>query len=138
MGFTNSPAEFQACMAFILQDEMPHTADIFIDDLAIKGPQSNYLDSNGNFTTISGNSGIQQFIWEHAVDVHRILHRVQHAGGTFSPGKAQLARQTALILGHKCTPNGRIPDEQKIEKILKYLVFYLEYKGELKKKKWLL
>lgn len=30
MGFTISPAEFQACMAFILQHEMPHTADIFI------------------------------------------------------------------------------------------------------------
>ena len=28
MGFTNSPAEFQACMAFILKDEMPHIADI--------------------------------------------------------------------------------------------------------------
>ena len=73
-GFTNSPAEFQACMVFILQDEMPHTADIFIDDLAIKGPQSDYLDSNGNFSTISENSGIRQFIWEHAIDVHRILH----------------------------------------------------------------
>ena len=31
-GFTNSPAEFQACMAFILQHEIPHVADIFIDD----------------------------------------------------------------------------------------------------------
>ena len=25
-GFTNSPAEFQACMTFILQDEIPHTS----------------------------------------------------------------------------------------------------------------
>ena len=39
-GFTNSPAEFQACMSFILQHEIPHVADIFIDDLPIKGPRS--------------------------------------------------------------------------------------------------
>ena len=86
MGFTNSPAEFQACMAFILQDEMPDIADIFIDDLAIKGTKDSYDQA-----VIPGNSGIQQFIWEHALDVYQIIHRVAHAGGTFSPTKVQLA-----------------------------------------------
>ena len=119
-GYTNSPEEFQACMAFILQSEMPHTADIFIDDLAIKGPESTYLDEAGEPETIPGNPGIRRFIWEHAQDVHRIVHRVQTAGGTFSPNKIQLARQVALILGHKCTPEGRLPDDQKIEKVLKW------------------
>ena len=37
-GFTNSVTEFQDCMTFILQDEIPHIANIFIDDCAIKGP----------------------------------------------------------------------------------------------------
>jgi hypothetical protein len=32
-GYTDSPAEFQQCMVFILQNEIPHTANIFIDDL---------------------------------------------------------------------------------------------------------
>ncbi len=40
MGYTNLPAEFQNCMTFILQDEIPHVANIFIDDLPIKGPQT--------------------------------------------------------------------------------------------------
>ncbi len=40
MGYTNSPAEFQNCMTFILQDEIPHVANIFIDDLPIKRPQT--------------------------------------------------------------------------------------------------
>ena len=35
--FTNSPAKFQKCMAIILKDEIPHTANIFVDDLRIKG-----------------------------------------------------------------------------------------------------
>ena len=36
--FTNSPAEFQKCMAIVLKDEIPHTTHIFIDDLPIKEP----------------------------------------------------------------------------------------------------
>ena len=119
-GFTNSPAEFQACMQFILQDEMPHKADIFIDDLPIKGPRSSYLDKTGKPEALKENPGIRQFIWEHAEDVHRIIHRVQHAGATFSPTKVQLARPEAVIVGHKCTPEGRLPDDQKIQKILNW------------------
>ena len=37
MGFTNSPAEFQKCMVFVLRDEIPDKANVFIDDLPIKG-----------------------------------------------------------------------------------------------------
>ena len=117
-GFTNSPAEFQACMQFILQDEMPHTADIFIDDLPIKGPATRYEDINGQPEVMAQNPGIRRFIWEHANDVHRIIHRVGHAGGTFSPSKTQLGQEDALIVGHQCTPQGRLPDSQKIDKIL--------------------
>ena len=120
MGYTNSPAEFQTCMSFILQHEMTHTADIFIDDLAIKGPTSQYLDKNGNPEVLPENPGIRRFIWEHANDVHRIIHRVAHAGGTFSPSKIQLAQRQAVILGQKCTPEGRLPDSQRTEKILKW------------------
>ena len=117
-GFTNSPSEFQACMSFILQDEIPHVANIFIDDLPIKGPSSEYLDENGKPETIKGNPGIRRFIWEHAQDVHRVVHRVGHAGGTFSPFKTQLARREVLVVGQKCTPQGRLPDDLKIQRIL--------------------
>ena len=120
MGFTNSPAEFQACMSFILQDEIPQKANIFIDDLPIKGPCTQYPDAKGRPEVLKENPGIRRFMWEHANDVHRILHRVQHAGGTFSPTKVQLAEPTALIVGQKCTPDGRLPDDQKVEKILKW------------------
>jgi hypothetical protein len=89
-GFTNSPAEFQKCMVFILHDEIPHVANIFIDDLPIKGPRTQYLDKDGNPETIPGNHQIRRFIWEHALDVHRIMHRVKCAGGTFSGTKTQI------------------------------------------------
>jgi len=116
-GFTNSPAEFQRCMLFILQDEMPDVAHIFIDDLPIKGPASTYPDAYGNPETHPENPGIRRFIWEHGVDVHRIMHRVKHAGATFSPTKTQICRPEVLIVGQKCTPEGRLPDDDKVKKI---------------------
>ena len=61
-GFTNSPAEFQACMQFILQSEMPHKADSFIDDLALKGPKTTYPDEDGNPKVLKENPGIRQYI----------------------------------------------------------------------------
>lgn len=120
MGFTNSPAEFQKCMVFILQEEIPHIANIFIDDLPIKGPTSTYPDQDGNPETLIENPGIRRFIWEHAIDVHRIMHKVKCAGGTFSPNKLQLARPEALIVGQRCTTEGRLPDTSKINKILNW------------------
>ena len=120
MGFTNSPAEFQKCMVFILQDEIPKIANIFIDDLPIKGPMSRYEDKNGNPETLPENPGIRRFIWEHANDVHRIMHRVGHAGGTFSPKKTQIARPEVIIVGQKCTPQGRLPEDSKVQKILNW------------------
>ena len=119
-GFTNSPAEFQRCMLFILQDEIPDVAHIFIDDLPIKGPATQYLDSNGKLETHPDNLGVRRFIWEHAVDVHRIMHQVKHSGATVSPTKTQICRPEVIIVGQKCTPEGRIPDDAKVSKILNW------------------
>jgi len=117
-GYTNSPSEFQNCTSFILQDEIPHVASVFIDDLPIKGPETRYNDANGNAETLPANPGIRHFIWEHAVDVHRIMHHFAHAGGTFSGPKTQLCRPCVLILGQECHPDGRSPDHGKVKKIL--------------------
>ena len=111
MGYTNSPAEFQKCMVFILRDEIPDPANIFIDDLPIKGPVTIYPDQDGNPETLPENPGIRRFIWEHALDVNRIMHRIKRAGCTFSATKIQLCRPQALIVGQTCTPEGRLPDE---------------------------
>jgi transposase InsO family protein len=120
MGFTNSVAEFQKCMTFILKDEIPHVADMFIDDCPIKGPKSQYLDAKGEPETIPENPGIRRFIWEHAVNVHRIMHRVSCSGATFSGKKTQICRPEVTILGQKCTPHGRLPEEEKVSKILNW------------------
>lgn len=98
MGYTNSPAEFQKCMQFILAEETDY-ADVFIDDLPIKGPRSQYLDANGIPECLEENPKIRRFIWEHALAVNRIMHRVKEAGATFSAKKCQICRPEVLIIG---------------------------------------
>jgi len=119
-GFTNSPAEFQKCMVMVLQDEIPNTANIFIDDLPIKGPRTQYLDENGNPEVLKENPGIRQFIWEHAQDVHRIMHRIKCVGATFAATKAQICLPEALIIGQICNANGRVPENSKVDKVLNW------------------
>jgi transposase InsO family protein len=120
MGYTNAPAEFQKCTSFVLQDEIPHVANVFIDDLPVKGPKSTYPDEEGDPEVLEENPGIRRFIWEHAVDVHRIMHRIKDVGATFSATKIQLCLPDVLIVGQRCTPEGRLPDTEKVSKILNW------------------
>jgi hypothetical protein len=63
MGWSNSVAIFQADVAFIIEDEIPDTTNVFIDDLSVKGPPTQYKLPNGRYETIPDNPGIQQFMW---------------------------------------------------------------------------
>ena len=92
MGYANSPAEFQACMLFLLQDEMPEVAGMFVDDIPIKEPTSRYLGPDGKPETLAENPRIRRYIWEHLNDLHHILHQIGQAGGTMSGKKMQLGR----------------------------------------------
>ena len=120
MGYTNSPAEFQACMSFILKDEIPDVAGVFIDDIPIKGPPTKYLDKDGREECISQNPGIRRYIWEHLNDVHRILHRIGESGGTVSGKKMQLCKSEVEIVGHKCSSKGREPIDARVRSVLEW------------------
>jgi hypothetical protein len=116
-GATNTVAIFHGDMTFILEPEIPHVAKAFVDDTAIRGPASRYETANGRYETIPENPGIRHFIWEHLNDVHRVIHRLGHAGATVSALKLFIAAPEVIILGHKCNYDGRIPDESKTAKI---------------------
>ncbi|TFK79463.1 hypothetical protein K466DRAFT_442782, partial [Polyporus arcularius HHB13444] len=64
--------------------------------------------------------GIRRYIWEHALDVHRILHRLGHAGATISAKKIQMCKPDVVIVGQKCSLEGRTPEDAKVEKVLKW------------------
>lgn len=120
IGFTNAVPEFQNCTVFILQPEVPNVAAPFMDDLGIKGPPTRYQLSDGTYETIPQNSGIRRFIWEHANDVNRVVHRMKMAGASFSPKKAQMGKEEAEITGQLCTFEGRLPTPTRVTKINKW------------------
>ena len=118
MGYTNAMQVFHGDTTFILQDEVPHVTVPFVDDIPVKGPNSRYQNEDGTYELIPENKGIRRFVWEHIQNVNRIIQRMRHAGGTFSGLKSFICVESAVIVGHKCTINGRLPDETRVQKII--------------------
>ena len=116
-GSTNAVAIFHGDVTFIIEPEIPHVAKPFLDDSAIKGPASRYETPEGGFETIPEDDGIQRFIWVHLNYVHRVIHRLRHAGATISTPKIFIAAPEVVVLGHKCTYEGHIPENSKAAKI---------------------
>lgn len=116
MGFTNSPAKFQACMVFLLQGKIPEIAGVFIDKIPIKGPASRY-DKDGKEERLKDNPGICKFVWEHLNDLHQILHRIGEAGGTVSGKKMQLCKAEVKTVGQKYSNLGRTPMDLQAQRI---------------------
>ena len=106
MGHTNAVQIYQANMAFILQDEIPHHTMPFIDDLPVKSETSQYQRPDGSYETIPESPGVRLFIWKHLTIVHRILQCLQNINATVSAKKFILAAPDATIVGHKCTSEG--------------------------------
>jgi len=105
----NSVQILQEDISFIIQEEMPDIAAVFMDDMNIRGPPTHYktdssdwyastafsdphsqsapvpcaLSSDGqNFEAIPENTGIHQFTWEHLNKINRVLQHVKKVGGT--------------------------------------------------------
>lgn len=117
MGWTNSVPIFHDDVTFILQPEIPHVTQPYIDDVPVRGPPSRYILPDGEPETIPENSGIRRFVWEHFQDLNRIVQRMKYSGGTFSGYKSFLCASEITVLGHRCTIDGRRPDQSRVEKI---------------------
>ena len=120
-GYTNSVQVQQGDINFILQDEIPHVTQPFVDDTPVKGPTTYYFLEDGTYETIPENDGIRRFVWEHLLNINRVLQRIRHAGGTFNAKKSFFAVPKIKVVGHVCSYAGRTPDESKIQKIRDWL-----------------
>src|SRR6266851_2589115 len=116
-GWTNAGAIFHKDVTFILKPEILDVTWPFIDDCSIKGPATRYETADGGYESLSANPLICRFVWEHLTDIHHILHRLRCAGATVSMKKLFIAVPKVVILGHKCTYEGHIPDDSKTAKI---------------------
>ena len=117
-GFTNSPSEFQEGTVFIFNEEIvKQVMNVFIDDAPIHGPLNTYPDENGNPAVLPERPEIRCYIWEHAIDLNQILHRLTEAGGIFSGKKLQICQPKVTILGQEVGVEGRKPDAGRIKAI---------------------
>ncbi|KZP03113.1 hypothetical protein FIBSPDRAFT_691909, partial [Athelia psychrophila] len=99
-------------VTFILQHEILHVTQPFIDDIAVKGPPTHYENPDGSYELHTSNPGIPRFVWE-----HRIIHRMGHAGGTFSGKKLEMCVPEVVIVRHRCTYQGREVVQEKLQVI---------------------
>jgi hypothetical protein len=117
MGWTNSVPIFHDDVTCILQPEIPDTTIPYIDDVPIRGPAEKYLLPDGTEERIPDNPGIRRFVWEHFQNLNRVVQRVKYCGGTFSGFKSTLCAEEIVAVGHRCTPQGRLPDPKYVDKI---------------------
>jgi hypothetical protein len=110
MGWTNSVPIFHDDVTYILQPEIPEVTIPYIDDVPIKGPKSRYEKADGTYETIKENMGIRKFIWEHFQNLNRVVQRMKYCGGTFSGPKTVLCAEEIIVVGHRCTSEGRKPE----------------------------
>ena len=120
MGWTNSVPIFHDDVTYILREEIPHVTKPYIDDVPIKGPPTRYELPDGGYETIPENSGIRRFVWEHMNNLNRVLQRVKYAGGTFSGKKSLICCAEFVVVGHRCSYEGRKPEEKRMETILNW------------------
>jgi hypothetical protein len=116
-GHANAVQVYQGDTTFILQDEIPDYTLPFIDDVPVKSVKMRYQRTNGSYETIAQNPGICRFIWEHCIVINHILQRLENVGVMVSTTKFVLAAPTAIIIRHKCTFEGHIPEDSKVQKI---------------------
>jgi hypothetical protein len=117
MGYTNSPQILHGNTTYILRNEIPHVTIPFVDDIAVKGLQSRYEGPGGGYETILENPGIRRFVWEYFQGLNCVLQRFRYIGGMFNGNKTKLCCPTVIIVGHKCTYNGRVVNDSKAQKI---------------------
>ena len=117
MGWTNSVPIFHDDVTHILQPEIPRITVPYIDDVPVKGPKSTYQRSGGTYETIEANPGIRRFVWEHFQGLNRVIQRMKYSGGTFSGYKSILCAREITVLGHYCTPEGRLPDTSRMDRV---------------------
>jgi hypothetical protein len=121
MGWTNSVPIFHDDVTHILQPEVPHHTVPYIDDVPVKGPPTRYKTKDGSYETIPENPGIRRFVWEHFGILNRIVQRMKYCGGTFSGLKLTLCSPEIIVLGHRCTSEGRKPPEDLVQALTKWL-----------------
>jgi hypothetical protein len=110
-GATNSVAQFVRITNQILKHHIPERARPFLDDIAVKGPKSDYFQEEVV-------PGLRRFALEHLQNLDRVLLDLERAGATIAGSKLQLCMMGIEVVGYVCDRDGRHPQQAKVAKIL--------------------
>ena len=116
MGWTNLVPIFHDNLTYILQPEIPNTTIHYIDDVPIRGSATRYIQPDSSKEQIPENLGICCFIWEHLQGLNHMVQRICFCGSTFSGFKSLLCAEEITTVGHRCTPQGQLPDTSRVNK----------------------
>jgi hypothetical protein len=83
-------------------------------NVPIKSLMTTYQKVDDFYDTILGNPGIRRFVWEHFENLNRVVQRMKYCGGTFSSPKLFFYVPEIFVLGHRCIPEGQLPDELRV------------------------
>jgi hypothetical protein len=100
-GYTNSMQVFCCATSHMIGSMAPDCANIFVDDCAGMGPQSDYSNA-----TISGNNEIHHFVFKFATTLQELLARVQESGATIAGQKAIIMTPQLALLGEVVSKEG--------------------------------
>jgi hypothetical protein len=120
MGWMNLVPILHNDVTYILQPKIPHITIPYIDNTPVKGPKSENCTIGGFFKTIPQNPAIHHFIWEHFVNLNRVVQCMKYCGGMFSGPKVFLCVPKIIVLGHHCNIEGHIADPTRIHAISKW------------------
>ena len=111
-GATNSVAQFVRVVSKVLEDQIPHRAIPFLDDVGVKGPTSTYNDEELE-------PGLRRYMVEHLQNLDATLCDLERAGCTIGP-KSQFCMDGIKMVGYICDGEGRRPDSLKIIKVTEW------------------
>ena len=93
---------------------------LYIDDVPVRGPTLRYELLGGSYETIAENTGIRIFVWEHFLNLNRVVQRMKYCGSTFSGHKTYLCVPEFSVVGHLCSYEGRKPETDRVEVIVRW------------------
>ena len=94
----------------------------FIDDIGVKGPISNYNDE------VVVGSTVRRWLWEHVVNLERILFRLEDAELTVSGAKLVTVTPALSIVGSVVSKDGMKVSRRALNKVKEWETVFIVWR----------
>ena len=116
-GATNSVSAFVWVSRKILSKDLGTIAEVFIDDIGVKGPKTQHGDEEA-----PGLPGVWKYVLEHLQNLDKVLADIEWAGATVLGEKSDWCWNGIMIVDFVCREAGRWPQASKADKVQNWLL----------------